>query len=213
MEVRGASNNNEDKSSTLFVFYTFHANKNTERWKYGKFPTNWWWVGSGTTTPIGTKKNLYEFEEQFSGPSHSKIKMKDYLNTFFTTLKNKGVLKRYKIRNTFITTTKKEVKISKISSKKISTKKIPNDRESKIIVRYGTLTSDMFPDYKMVKFPKAWIYSGDEGALKSQPKWQTNNAYFYGPHKDLKKAKESIIKLYDKYKKNKYISRYAISVK
>jgi hypothetical protein len=91
--------------------------------------------------------------------------------------------------------------------------KIPNDRESKLIVRYGALTRDMFPDYKMVKFPKAWIYSGDEGALKSQPKWQTNNAYFYGPYKDLKKAKESIIKLYDKYKKNKYISRYAISVK
>lgn len=99
------------------------------------------------------------------------------------------------------------------TSKKISTKKIPNDKESKIIVRYGTLTSNMFPDYKMVKFPKAWIYSGDEGALKSQPKWQTNNAYFYGPHKDLKKAKESIIKLYDKYKNNKYISKYVISVK
>ena len=98
---QGASNNNEDKSSTLFVFYTFQPNKNTERWKYRKFPTNWWWVGSGTTTPIGAKKNLYELEEQFSGPSKSKVKMRDYLDKFFIKLKNKGILKRYKIRNTY----------------------------------------------------------------------------------------------------------------
>ena len=42
----------------------------------------------------------------------------------------------------------------------------------------------------MIKFPKTWKYDGHEGALMSQPKWQTNNAYFYGPKKDMNKAKE-----------------------
>ena len=91
--------NNEEKNSTVFVFYTFQK---TERWKYGKLPNNWWWVGQGTTSSIGTKKKLYEFEEQFDGPSKNKVKMRDYLDKFFTKLKNKGILKRYKIRNTFL---------------------------------------------------------------------------------------------------------------
>jgi hypothetical protein len=93
--------NTEENNSTLFVFYTFHTNRDKERWTYGKFQNNWWWVGSGTTTPIGAKKNLYELEEQFSGPSKSKVKMRDYLDKFFIKLKNKGILKRYKIRNTY----------------------------------------------------------------------------------------------------------------
>ena len=96
--------------------------------------------------------------------------------------------------------------------KKPSTK-IPNDREYKITVSYRSIAYYMFPDYKMINFPKTWIYDGYEDALKSQPKWITTNAYYFGPYKDLKKAKESIIKLFDKYKKNKYISRYVISMK
>ena len=102
-------------------------------------------------------------------------------------------------------------KITKKSIKK-STKKITLQKEHRIIVRYAALTNNIFPNYKMIQFPKTWKYNGDEGALTSQPKWQTNNAYFYGPKIDMKKAKESIIKLYDKYKKNKYISKYIISI-
>ena len=87
-----------------------------------------------------------------------------------------------------------------------------SNTEYRIIVRYAALKST-FPNYKMNNFPKTWSYDGYEGALDSQPKWQTNNAYFYGPKKDMDQAKKSIIDLYDKYKTNKYISRYVISHK
>ena len=65
---KSASKNDEDNSSTLFVFYTFHKNKDSERWIYNKFPYKWEWIGAGSTTAIGKKpyKNLYELEEQFS---------------------------------------------------------------------------------------------------------------------------------------------------
>ena len=112
------------------------------------------------------------------------------------------------------------IKYNSKMSKKSTMKKIlqkeddkEDNKEHRIIVRYAALTTDMFPNYSMVNFPKTWKYDGYEGALMSQPKWQTNNAYFYGPKKDMKKAKESIIKLYDKYKQNKYISRYVINCK
>ena len=52
----------------------------------------------------------------------------------------------------------------------------------------------------MVRFPKS----------KSQPKWITNNAYFIGPKDDLNKAKISIKKLYNKYKKYKHIRKFTI---
>ena len=100
------------------------------------------------------------------------------------------------------------VKYGNDKTKKLKIQK--DDKKSRIIVRYGALTGGMFPNYEMVKFPKTWEYGGHEGALTSQPKWQTNNAYFYGPKQDMNKAKKSIIKLYDKYKKNKYISKYII---
>ena len=85
--------------------------------------------------------------------------------------------------------------------------------ECRIIVSYGTKYDKPFPNYKMSKFPKSWVYNGYEGALDSQPKWQTTNAYYFGPKMDIKKAKESIIKLYDKYQKNNYISKYKVIIK
>jgi hypothetical protein len=65
----------------------------------------------------------------------------------------------------------------------------------------------------MTKFPKTWEYNGYEGALSSQPKWQTSNAYYFGPKKDIKKAKESIVKLYEKYQRNNYITKFKVIVR
>ena len=72
-------------------------------------------------------------------------------------------------------------------TKKNKTKKTKKTKQEKvsqenaqIIVRYGSLTESSFPNYRMVNFPKSWTYDGFEGALESQPKWQTNNAYYYG---------------------------------
>ena len=44
-----------------------------------------------------------------------------------------------------------------------------SNKEVNIIVRYRSIVNELFPDYKMISFPKSWKYSGDEGALKSQP--------------------------------------------
>lgn len=89
---KSASKNNEDNSSTLFVFYTFHRNKDSERWIYNKFPYKWEWIGGCSTTAIGKKpyKNLYELEEQFSGPSkninYNIIIYKIYLTNLYSKL-------------------------------------------------------------------------------------------------------------------------------
>ena len=85
--------------------------------------------------------------------------------------------------------------------------------ECKIVVSYGAKNDKPFPNYKMTKFPKTWEYNGYEGALNSQPKWQTSNAYYFGPKKDIKKAKESIVKLYEKYQRNNYITKFKVIVR
>ena len=100
-----------------------------------------------------------------------------------------------------------------ISTTKNGTKRwIKYNKIVKIIVSYGWLKDFPNPDYKMVSFPKTWKYTGWEGALKSQPKYVTNNAYFSGLDKDIDKAKKSIDNLYKKYKKNNYISKFSIKV-
>ena len=107
----------------------------------------------------------------------------------------------------------KPAKGGKTMKNQKNTSKNTFEQERRIIVSYGSISNKVFPNYKMEKFPKTWVYDGYEGALNSQPKWQTNNAYYFGPKKDIKKAKESIAKLYDKYQKKKYISKYKIIVK
>ena len=86
------------------------------------------------------------------------------------------------------------------------------NKKIRIIVSYGWLKEFPNPDYNMISFPKTWKYTGWEGALKRQPKYVTNNAYFSGSNKDIVKAKKSIDNLYKKYKKNKYISKFSIKV-
>ena len=79
-----------------------------------------------------------------------------------------------------------------------------------ITVSYDVTGSKTFPDYKMIKFPSTWEYTGYEGALKTQPSWVSSNAYFSGPSNKYSAAKKSINILYEKYKKKKYISQFII---
>ena len=71
---------------------------------------------------------------------------------------------------------------------------------SMITVSYKSISSGIFPNYRMVGFPKTWKYDGSEGALNTQPLWQTDNAYFYGPSKDAESAKKKYKTLYEKYR-------------
>jgi hypothetical protein len=89
-------------NKTLFVFYTANPNSETKSWSYGKFPKGWVWIGGGTTVPINSKKVLkYVQEEQFDGPANNIDKMKEYLDKYFTELKEKKIIKVYKIRKSF----------------------------------------------------------------------------------------------------------------
>jgi hypothetical protein len=82
----------------LFVFYTMLK---PISWTYTTFPKGWHWTGSGFTNSIKGKKIKYEREEQFNGIKMNQDKMQDYLQTYFTKLKEKGIVKYYKIRKTY----------------------------------------------------------------------------------------------------------------
>ena len=90
-------------------------------------------------------------------------------------------------------------------------KKLVVTKEIIIRVSYGT-DKKIFPKYAMKGFPKTWKYDGFESAMSSQPKWQTNNAYFYGPDDKVKEAKASIKELYEKYKEKGYVMKFVIKV-
>ncbi len=47
-------------------------------------------------------KSSYKQEEQFNGPVERKEKMKDYLENFFTNLKKKKIITKFKIRNSYL---------------------------------------------------------------------------------------------------------------
>jgi hypothetical protein len=83
--------------------------------------------------------------------------------------------------------------------------------EQVITVSYKAL-KDNFPEYKQIKLPKKWYYNGFEGAMKTQPKWITNNAYFYGLKQDTEKAVIKIDQLFKLYVKNGFVSKYIIHI-
>ena len=99
-----------DVEKTLFVFYTLnadHPNPREMSWQY-TFPSvglkgkTWYWVGSGSTAPMGRcKKTEYEREEQFAGPSVLRDITREYLNTVFRDLKSRGIITKYKVRATY----------------------------------------------------------------------------------------------------------------
>ena len=86
----------EDSNKTLFVFYRFENNDKNKNWSYSKFPGNWRWVGSGSTS-IST----YPREEQFVGDKKYLGPMKELLQRKMDSLKRDDIIKNYKIRERY----------------------------------------------------------------------------------------------------------------
>lgn len=80
--------------STIFVFYDLNKKQN---WGYPKFPKGWTWTGAGIT-----KKKDFPQEEQFNGPKKNRTIMRNRLNKKFESLKKRGIVKRFKIRNSYL---------------------------------------------------------------------------------------------------------------
>jgi hypothetical protein len=105
-----SDSDNDKDNKVLFVFYSFGEEKNN-RWTYGKFPNGWNWTGKGHTIPCGPDREKYiqehpsvldyPREEQFNGPAVTQKSMKEYLDVFFKKLKMDGIVKKYKIRNSY----------------------------------------------------------------------------------------------------------------
>lgn len=81
--------------ATLFVLYTLNE---SESWEYGTLPKDWWWVGAGSADGTG-----FEQEEQFTGPPSLRTHMKEFLNTYFTDLKDRGIITKFVIRSKYPT--------------------------------------------------------------------------------------------------------------
>lgn len=85
--------------NTLFVFYKPVPNS---YWTYNKFPNKWEWIGTGRTTPIGSKiKEKYTHEEQFSGPAANNDEMILFLEKTFNQLKQENLVECFKIQETY----------------------------------------------------------------------------------------------------------------
>jgi len=96
-------NKEEKDEGVLFVFYNINENAPEKSWTYKKFPKGWWWVGAGSVQPFKGKKvkSTYIREEQFAGPMNKREAMKDYLESYFAKLKEKKIIIKYKIRNSY----------------------------------------------------------------------------------------------------------------
>lgn len=91
--------------ATIFVFYTMGE-------QGGDFvldsPNEWWWVGSGHVIPFNSDTTNYnnppkfEREIQFSGPKQSKKTAREYFKNQLNIIKNAGIIKRFKIRNSYL---------------------------------------------------------------------------------------------------------------
>ena len=87
------------KEGCLFVIYRINPTAGNKYWNYGKFPSNWQWIGGGTTTSIQMLSDTVKYprEEQFMGNPKYTTKMRKILTTYFNKLKDKKVIKDYKI--------------------------------------------------------------------------------------------------------------------
>jgi hypothetical protein len=85
-------------TQTIFVFYKLNNdNLNNEfNWPPIHLNNDWHWIGSGIT-----KTQLYPNEIQFNGPKQYKTQIRDYLHIYFLQLKLAGLVKRFKIRNSY----------------------------------------------------------------------------------------------------------------
>jgi len=85
----------------IYAYYT-RALGHDEPWSY-KFPKGW--IMDGGASPSNKKTNindpkLYLQYELMYGPKISYDKMKKVVNEKFKVVKKKGIILRYKIRNT-----------------------------------------------------------------------------------------------------------------
>lgn len=98
-------NSEPSNEATIFVFYTMGE-------QGGDFvldpPNEWWWVGSGHVMPFNSdttndnKHPKFEREIQFSGPKQSKKTAREYFKNQLNIIKNAGIIKRFKIRNSYL---------------------------------------------------------------------------------------------------------------
>jgi hypothetical protein len=90
---------------------------------------------------------------------------------------------------------------------------IPYDHTNlkmRIIVDCHSTKNIMWPNYKIIGFPKTWSDDGSEGATKGMEKWINTIVFFIGSAKDYDKGVKSIVKLFEKYKKNGYCGRFEL---
>lgn len=92
------------KDKSVFVFYTIHPDARARQWVYPRFPAGWKWIGAGSVNPVrgAVQSDLYEQEEQFEGPVSNRQEMREVIDRVFRNLKQKGIIIRYKIRNSYL---------------------------------------------------------------------------------------------------------------
>ena len=81
-----------------------------------------------------------------------------------------------------------------------------------IIITINYTVINKLDDKYITNLPDSWIYIGKDKYNVINKKY-TNNKYFTGKKKYIKKAENNIKKIFDKYKKNKCISKYSITKK
>lgn len=101
--------------ATLFTFYTMNTGVEFD---LHDRPSGWNWVGAGSTYPMCNTQTWggwlrqqyrklcgpptkYKREEQYAGPKETKEEMREYLDKKLDALTKAGVLKFYKIQDTF----------------------------------------------------------------------------------------------------------------
>jgi len=83
----------KEKSKTLYVYYTYGSNKN-KKWHYKNLPGGW---NLKNKSDITTSKTKYTKLNTFTGPKKNKEAIRRYLEKAFEYLKNKNIVKYYKI--------------------------------------------------------------------------------------------------------------------
>ena len=83
----------------MFVFY--NEIKQGDWGIIENVPSGWDFVGSGMTSPIGSKLLEYRREQQYNGPDTSRGEMEMCLNKYFSDVVEKGLIEKYKICDSF----------------------------------------------------------------------------------------------------------------
>jgi hypothetical protein len=89
------------EDAVLFVFYKLKPGKEDEKWNYTRMPKGWMHVGSSQTGAVGGIAPAYPSEEQFGGPADKQTQMRVFLHKIFQNLKERKVISKFKIRETY----------------------------------------------------------------------------------------------------------------